>query len=303
MIALSLLIGLYNVMKNNFFSVVAFSAFLLSASSDASIIDLGVDLGSAQQYTMAAGGANSSIILGSEAEVFGSVGAYWYLSLASGAEIHGNACAQALSLGAGTAVNGSQGICGQLGADISNANIQASALANSAQSLGVIDQTTTLSATSTNHYTLDSVILNSGEFLTVNGSSTDNVIINILGNAKIGSGSGILLTGGLTSDNVLFNFANTGFSSFEFGGANISGTFLADQGAYVLGDGATLDDVRFYTNRIMSANVQVVRTSEPTDIIIDPDTDLVVQVPEPGTFALLLAGIFFLLMRTNSKIV
>ena len=285
---------------SRFFSSIALTTLLLctATASNASLIDLVVELGSAEQYTMAVGGANSSIILGSEAEIFGGVGANWHLALASGAKIHGNTCTASLAVGAGASVDGKKGLCGQLGQDISSANQQAALFVDHAQNLGAINETTTLSAGLSNSYTIDSLMLETGEFLTVYGNSSDKVIINILGNAKVGSGAGILLKGGLTSSNVLFNFANAGFSAFEFGGAHINGTFLADQGAFILGDGATLNDVRLYTNRIMSANVQVVRTKE---LVIVPDTDIVVEVPEPETFALFLAGLFFLLIRTNSK--
>lgn len=288
-------------MKSRIISVLSLPILLLfvSPNSHANLINLGVDFGVAQQYTMAAGSKTSSISLGSDAEIFGSVGANWYLGLASGAKIHGNACSDYISVGAGASIDGSRGQCGQLENDISQANLQATSLVNSAQSLGVVDQTTTINANLFNNYTIDSLLLTSGEYLTIAGSSSDEIIINIFGDAKVGSGGGILLTGGLTSANVLFNFVNkaAGFSEFNFGGADISGTFLADHGAFILGDGATLNDVRFYTNHSISANVQVVRTEQPKL----PDTDLNVKVPEPETFVLLLAGLFFLLMRTNSK--
>lgn len=288
-------------MKSRIISVLSLSILLLfvGPKSHANLINLGVDFGVAQQYTMAAGSRTSSISLGSDAEIFGSVGANWYLGLASGAKIHGNACSDYISVGAGASIDGSKGQCGLLENDILQANLQATSLVNSAKSLGLIDQTTALNANDENNYLIDSLLLDSGEYLTISGRSSDEVVINIIGDAKIGSGGGILLTGGLTSANVLFNFVSKdfGFSEFNFGGADISGTFLADKGAFILGDGATLDDVRFYTNHSISANVQVVRTEQSRL----PDTDLNVKVPEPETFALLLAGLFFLLMRTHSK--
>lgn len=284
-------------MKSRIFSVLSISLLFLCVShkSRANLIDFG----SAQQYTMAVGGKTSSLILGSDAEIFGGVGAGWYLALASDAKVHGNVCADAFSIGSGASIDGSKNNCGQLENDISHANLQATILANSAKNLGVIDQSITLNASLESNYTIDSLLLGSGEYLTISGSSSDEVVINIFGDAKVGSGGGILLTGGLTSNNVLFNFVNknVGFSEFNFGGADISGTFLADRGSFTLGDGATLNDVRFYTNHAISANVQVVKTQIPKI----PDTDVNVQVSEPETFALLLAGLFFLLVRANGK--
>ncbi|GHE97428.1 hypothetical protein [Thalassotalea profundi] len=285
-------------MKNCILLVIYVALLSLSTShkSIAGVIDFGV----AQQYTMATGGKTSSIILGSEAEIFGGVGAGWYLALASGAKVHGNACSDTFSIGAGAQIDGSQSSCGQLESDISNANLQASLFTTSAQHLGTIDKTTTLDASLENNYTIDSLLLSSGEYLTINGSSADQIVINIFGDAKVGSGAGILLSGGLTSANVIFNFINksVGFSEFNFGGADISGTFLADKGAFILGDGATLNDVRFYTNHTISANVQVVRTELSPTI---PDDNIVIQVPESQTYVLLVIGLFFLLFTANAK--
>jgi hypothetical protein len=245
---------------------------LLSTSAKAGLIDLGIDLGS-------------------EAEIYGSVASGNNLMTAPGVSIFGDACYQTDIMFPDTVVSGHSGGCSeltQLEHDIAQANVDASTLTGF--ELGKIDATLTLSASEHHVYQVSEIDLASGEFLTINGNANDAVVINIAGNAKVGSLAGILLSGGISGSNVLFNFINhVTRSEFNFGGADISGTFLATNTAYIMGDGATLDDVRFYTNESLQANVQTVRTKD------------VVEVPEPATVLLFLAALLSLVMRTNAK--
>ena len=279
-------------LKNNVLIVFAFISSLITATANAGLIDLGVDLSTVDKYTFAVGGANSSLILGSEAEIYGSVASQYYLSTAPNVQIHGDACYQVSGMGPSTTVDGLSGSCeeiNQLESAIAQANAFATALTG--ESINDITGTQTLDASAQNVYSVNEINLATGEFLTISGSANDEVIINVASNIKVGSLAGILLTGGISSANVLFNFSNNfAQNEFNFGGANISGTFLGNNTTYIMGDGATLDDVRFYTNKHLQANVQVVRTKEPT-----------IEVPEPSTILILVAGLFILLMRSNTK--
>jgi len=269
----------------------------LTTSAKASLIDLGV----ADKYTFAVGQydfhgtpVGGDLNLGSEAWIHGSVAASNYIGFGAGSIVYGDACAPQIDASAD--VRGNADVCSdvvkgidgfdQLSLDIAQANQQASLLGGNNVN---IFSGTTIDASTNNVLSTSSLNLATG-FLTINGSADDHLVLNISGNAFIGSGAGILLTGGLTSANVLFNFTNLGQTTFNFGGADISGTFLANNGAFIAGDGATLDDVRFYTNNTLIANVQTVRTKTP-----------VVDVPEPSTILIMLSAMFILLIRTNRK--
>ena len=246
-----------------------------------------IDLGSAEDKVFA---SSTTIILGSEAHIFGDVSASNFLSMASGANIEGNACSNFISKGAGAIINGVNGntdACdnlNQLGSDISNA---ASALAgygvaNSAS----ITQTMSLVA---GNYWFDDLYLETGETLTINGGVGSTAIINISGMAKLGSGAGIELSGGILSENVFFNFIdNLKSNSFEIGGSEISGTFISNQRNFILGDGAILEDTRFITNGSIIANVQDVK---------DPK----VKVSEPALWGIFLIAAAGLYRRRNNQ--
>ncbi|GAA6204946.1 PEP-CTERM sorting domain-containing protein [Thalassotalea sp. SU-HH00458] len=279
-------------LKNNVLVVLVCISSVFATTAKAGLIDLGVDLSTVDKYTFAVGGASSSLILGSEAEIFGSVASQYYLSTAPSVKIHGDACYQASGMGPNTTLDGFSGTCdeiNQLESVIAQANAFATALTG--ESISDITGTFTLDASAQNVYSVNEIHLATGEFLTISGNADDQVIINVAGNIKVGSLAGILLTGGISSANVLFNFSNNfAQNEFNFGGANISGTFLGNNTSYIMGDGATLDDVRFYTNKHLQANVQVVRTKEPS-----------VEVPEPSTILMLMAGLFVVLMRSKIK--
>ena len=72
-----------------------------------------------------------------------------------------------------------------------------------------------------------------GAILTLNGVAGSAFVINVSRNFNIGGGAQILLTGGLTPSDVLFNIrgnnaGTTGALNFEIGGdAIVNGTLLA----------------------------------------------------------------------------
>lgn len=283
------------------------SLVLIIPIAHSSIIDLGV----ADKYTLAVGQYNyygtpvgGNLVLGSDAWIHGKVAASNSIGFGAGSIIYDNSCAPNIT--DAKEVKGQAITCNdvnkqsdtgfdQLSIDIAAAN-QQGALLNSIN-MGLIDQTTTIDASNYNALAFSSINLSSGEFLTVNGSTSDNIVLNITGNALIGSGAGILLTGGLTSKNVFFNFVTNGQALFNFGGANISGTFIANNGAFIAGDGAQLNDVRFYTNNTLIANVQEVYTA-PYDYVQSPNSPSFVSVPEPKTLYVLLLGLIILRLST-----
>lgn len=287
------------------FTTAIFCVFLVH-NAKADLIDLGVDLGVANKYTIGVGQwdfhgspVDGSLVLGSEAYIYGNVAASKDIGFASGAIVYGNACSNNFIMGSASSVTGTQSTCSdvqknnnnnfdQLSMDIASASQAAKNLAGVDQ--GAINDSTTLDASQLNVINVDSITLGSSDILQIKGNSNDNLIINILGNAQIASGAKILLSDGLTSSNVLFNFVDDNFSSLNFGGAHLNGTFLATKGAFNAGDGATLEDVRFFTNHALIGNFQTVRTVMPS-----------IKVPEPSTILIILAGIFILLMRSNHK--
>lgn len=280
-----------SVVKQSFIGCVLLVGLVVKASAGI------INLGSADKYTFAVGQydhygtpVGGTLQLGSEALIHGSVAASNHIGFGSGSVVYGNACSRSTS---GVAnVLGTASTCSDLASspifdllsqDIAAANEQARALAGS--NYGALTASTLFDASTADVLTVSNIDLANGEFLSVTGSANDYVVINILGDAIIGSGAGILLQGDLSSENVLFNFANQGQSTFNFGGADISGTFLANNGSFIAGDGARLEDVRLYTNNAIIANVQTVRTVRPT---------ITTQVPEPSTLAIFLLGLISL---------
>ena len=262
-----------------FLSRIAVSWLALSGAAHAGFIDLG----SAENQVFA---SSTSIILGSEAHVFGNVSANNYLGLASGVVIEGNACSNHVNMGAGVTVVGESGNATpchnleQIGQDITSATTALSTFGQGSASS--LTQSTSLLA---GNYWFEDLELQSGESLVINGNQSSTAIINISGHAKLGSGSSIELLGGILAENVFFNFTdNIQFNSFEIGAADISGTFISASRNFILGDGATLNDTRFLTNGTIVANVQ--------DVKFDS-----VKVPEPTLFSLLLLATAALIAR------
>ena len=293
-------------LKNSFLIVLGFASNLISSSANAGLIDLGVDLGVADKYTIGVGqwdfhgtAVDGSLVLGSEAFIHGNIAASNSIGFASGAIVYGDACSNSFIMGAASEVKGNSSACSdvvktngnvldQLSTDILTASNFAKNL--SGIDHGAITATTTFDASVQNVINVSSLTLGSSDVLYINGSSSDNLVINISGNALIASGAKILFSDGLTSANVLFNFINESVSSLNFGGAELNGTFLATKGAFNAGDGAILEDVRFYTNYALIGNFQTVKTAVPN-----------IEVPEPSTVLILLAGLFVLLIRSNAK--
>lgn len=247
-----------------------------------------INLGSAEQYIFATASESQwsgNLLLGSEAHVFGSVAASNTLELGGGVIVEGDACAGAIN-NWGATVTGATGSCtdfSQLAQDINTAAIEAESLTT--QDLGNVTDSLAIAGAGKQAFLISDLILTGGETLTLTGDVNDSFVFNILGTAQLGSGANILLEGGISAQNVIFNFvANPTSHSFEIGGANISGTFLSSGRSFILGDGATLNNSRFYSSESIIANVQDVRFSASQSV----------TVPEPTTVFLFTMSIMLI---------
>jgi choice-of-anchor A domain-containing protein len=74
---------------------------------------------------------------------------------------------------------------------------------------------------------LSNFVMGGGSTLTLNGAAGSAFVLNITGKFDIGGASKIMLTGGLTPSDVLFNVRGNN-STFQIGGDSIfNGTLLA----------------------------------------------------------------------------
>lgn len=254
-----------------------------------------INLGSADGYIFAAANSNKwggNLLLGSQAHIFGNVAASNTLELGSGVIVDGDACA-GITNNWGATVAGTAGSCidfTQLANDISGAAAQAQTFAGT--DLGNVSGSSEVFGNGLQSFLINDLLLAGGDTLTVTGSADDYFIFNVFGEAKLGSGANILLQGGVAAENVIFNFiANPTSHSFELGGANISGTFLSSGRTFIIGDGATLNNSRFFSTESIVANVQDVRFP----------TNAVTQVPAPPTLAIFALGAVMGLVIRRSK--
>jgi hypothetical protein len=259
-----------------------------------SIVTAGViNFGSAEDYIFATASTeqwSGNLVLGSEAHVFGSVAASNTLELGDGVIIDGDACAGTTN-NWGASVVGATGSCtdfNQLANDISGAANQAEGFVGS--DLDNVSGSLEIFGDGFQSFSINNLLLAGGDALTVTGTADDYFIFNVFGEAKLGSGSNILLQGGITAENVIFNFVkNIAYQSFELGGANISGTFLSSGRTFIIGDGATLKNSRFYSTESIVANVQ--------DVHFPNSNVPQLAVPEPSTLAIFALGLMGLASR------
>ena len=258
--------------------------FNLSTLATAGVINFG----NAEEYIFASASNEQwggNLLLGSEAHIFGSVAASNTMELGDGAIIDGDACATpSNATNWGATVAGAIGVCTnftQLANDISSAAAEAKMFTGS--DLEDVTESTKIFGRGFQSFIINDLLLAGGETLAITGSVTDYFVFNIFGAAMLGSGANILLQGGVAAENVIFNFvANSASHTFELGGANISGTFLSSGRTFIIGDGATLNNSRFFSTESIVANVQDVRFPKNT----------VPQVPvtEPSTLIIFAAG-------------
>jgi hypothetical protein len=249
-----------------------------------------IDFGSADEYIIATASNNQwggNLLLGSDAHIFGSVAASNTLYLGDGVIIDGNACAGKTESW-GTTVISSPATCNNLN-DLADDITSAADIAQTYTSIKRdIIGSNYFSGSGIESFSINNLLLSAGETLTVSGGVSDYYIFNVFEQAQLGSGANILLEGGILAENVIFNFvANLTNHTFEVGGANISGTFLSSGRTFILGDGATLNNSRFYSTEAIVGNVQDVRFPVNSQV----------AVPEPSTLVIFLLGMFGFAVR------
>lgn len=260
-----------NVRKHFFAAVVLLAAPCLALATP-------VDLGSAGTYTLLSIGANpNSVILGSNAEIHGNVGARYFLNMASGAEILGNADYGIASIGAGASITGASTTRGNsfwndVASDLQTASNAAKAMTGTNE--GAITASTIFA--SSGHlsvFKVSKVNLGAGESLTLKGDADDQFVVNVGGNFALGGGA--IKLDGVSADNVLFNIYGNG-ADVNVGAGHMQGTYIAPKGTMELGDGLTLKGVRFL-GKTIQGNLQDVY--EPT------------PVPEPSGLPMMVIGL------------
>jgi hypothetical protein len=138
-----------------------------------------------------------------------------------------------------------------------------------------------------------SVNLNNASVLTINGSASDYVVVNVTVNNPAFNGS-ILLTGGITSDHVLFNMFGGNYTTHTGGptltlspnGQTETGTFLDPNGGMQFNHGIL--DGRFFGGDV--TNQQIVSGAS-----------IVAPVPEPGSVALIGLGLLGFALRRKAR--
>lgn len=293
------------MIKQFFQSVAMTCAF---AASTALALPIDFDLGKAGNYTLLATGTNvhhgtqdmGSLILGSEAYIYGNVGARELLNMADGAVVYGDADYGSLIQQQGSSIQGhantqaASAFWDALYWDLKSASVAAQSL--SGISKGYINSSQTFDTQgSLSVFNILGLSLSAGNKLTLNGGADDVFIINVdYFGFYLGGGAEIALAGGLKAENVLFNV----FGAYSSGHVNVAagtmkGTYIAPDAYMQLGDGLDLDGVRFLAAGI-SGNLQTVqgfRKPEPPH-----------EVPEPAPFVLLMAGLFLIgLSRRQQK--
>jgi hypothetical protein len=136
--------------------------------------------------------------------------------------------------------------------------------------------------------------------LTINGSASDYVVIDITGNSNIALDGAITLTGGITSDQVLINYIGTGNVQGAANGATLDGTFLFANASNISLSSETFDGHVFDGGDGTFNFVSNTYINQPTELHIN----LTGPVPEPSTWAMLLlgfAGLGFMAYRRKSK--
>lgn len=280
------------MIKHSLAAVAAFALLALPCASFA----VPVSLGNAGDYALLATGANPDGVLklGGSANVYGNVGAQYFLQTSPFVTIHGNADYGLLSAAPGTVITGtstqqsSSAFWAALQADLNTASMTASGL-TAGQTFGNITSSQTFNSYgNTSVFDISGLNLNGGS-LTLHGSSTDQFVINVgSGGLSMGGGASIVLDG-VNASNVLFNVTGTN-TNFNVGAASLQGTFLGANTnvKMMLGDGLTLNGARFLSNGIQ-ANLQTMcgigQTQPPCDGGTPP-----VPVPEPSGLPFLAVG-------------
>ncbi len=221
--------------------------------------------------------------LGSDATIYGNIGSRANYQLGSSVQIHGNVAGGTLVSSSPSAmVHGATSqetddYWSQLYDSLYNASSVAASY--SGTNLGLINSSQTFYASSkgTSVFNIHgSITLGGNDSITLNGDADDTFIINVSGSLTLGSGTAILLDG-VAADQVLFNFTGGGFTEVAtIGAAILSGTYLAPDMYWQIGDGAIMDATNIWASGIQG-NIQTIYGTHIS-------ADLVAQIPLSEAF-------------------
>jgi PEP-CTERM motif len=281
------------------------SAVMACALTSSAVFALPVDLGNAGNYTLLATGTNvhygiqdmGSLVLGSEAYIYGNVGARDQLNMAHGAIVYGDADYGSLVQQPGSSIAGdanaqaSAAFWNALYADVKSASVAAKNLTGISK--GYINSSQTFNTQGDlSVFNILGLSLSAGSQLTLSGDADDMFIVNVdYFGFYLGGGAEIALVGGLKAENVLFNM----HGAYNAGHVNVAagtmkGTYIAPDAYMQLGDGLNLDGVRFLGAGI-SGNLQTVHGFTPPPI----------SVSEPSALLLLGFGLIGLGVMRRRK--
>ncbi|MEE9424050.1 MAG: hypothetical protein V3V18_03615 [Methylococcales bacterium] len=204
------------------------------------------------------------IQLGSEATIDGNIGSRVNYQLGSNVVIDGNVDGGTpVSISPSAMVYGSYDVkpdayWSQIYNELSDASSVAAAY--SGTNLGSINSSQIFYASSKGISVFNingSINLGGYDSITLIGDANDTFIINVSGNLTLGSGTAILLEG-VEADQVLFNFTGGGFTNTAtIGAAILSGTYLAPDMYWQIGDGATMNATNIWASGIQG-NIQTI---------------------------------------------
>jgi hypothetical protein len=134
--------------------------------------------------------------------------------------------------------------------------------------------------------------------LTISGSATDYVVINVTGNNNVQLKTLLNLTGGITDDHVFINITGSGQQvGGNTNGGVVNGIFVALDDKFNI-DNTTID------GRVIGGSNQDFHLVSGFELNAPPNRSLNGSVPEPSTWAMLLlgfAGLGFMAYRRKSK--
>lgn len=183
--------------------------------------------------------------------------------------------------GCNPASNCSTQVSGSVTGDaLTSANNVANYAAGLAANLtfGTINSATTFAATGAQTVVDVTSIMNAA--ITISGTASDIFVVNVTG--AFSSNISMILTGGVTASDILFNFTATGAHVLETSGGNcggktcLYGTFLATKGGQFQFSNLDLTGALINTD----GNIQLVSGSVVNYVPFMP------QVPEPASIAL-----------------
>ena len=202
--------------------------------------------------------------LGSAATIYGNVGSRINYQLGASVEIDGNVDGGTpVSISPSAMVYGfydekTDDYWNQIYNELSEASNIAASL--SGTYLGSINSSQTFYASpkGLSVYNIDgSINLGGNDSITLRGDADDTFIINVSGSLTLGSGTAILLDG-VEADQVLFNFTGGGFTNIAtIGAAVLSGTYLAPDMYWQIGDGAIMNATNIWASGVQG-NIQTI---------------------------------------------